>query len=261
MKKNIFNFLNAIIIILIVLLVFAACSKLFVSSKDSVFESESVIQSIIDTENSSEESLQEESDSSNEEVDFTTLKMVAIGDSILSGAGIDYPVTVALKDILGLASCENYGVPGSALSDVSGLNPYIYRYESMPDDADIVLVQCSGNDIGKNPVGNINDTDPKTFWGALKILGNGLREKYPDAFIFFQPGFYRHSDYTEVATPYMEAMKEYCRIYGFAYFDTFTEEFPYDYKVNTVDWVHLNQDYTDNVYAPYLAEFIRTNYK
>ena len=195
-----------------------------------------------------------------ESVDFSTLSMVAIGDSILSGAGIENPVTVKLKEILGLADCVNYGIPGSALSDVSGANPYIYRYDKMLSTADIVMVQCSGNDIGKNPVGNFNDNIPTTFCGAINILAKGLKERYPNAYIFFQPGFMRAESYVEVATPYMSAMKELCKIHEFDYFDTFVREFPYDYKSNTVDWVHLNQEYTDNVWAPALAQFIRDNY-
>lgn len=197
----------------------------------------------------------------NDIVDFSTLSMVAIGDSLLSGAGIEYPVTVELKKILGLKNCLNYGIPGSTLSDVAGCKPYIYRYDSMLSSADIVLVQCSGNDIGKNVVGNIYDNIPTTFCGAINILAKGLKEKYPNAYIFFQPGFMRAESYIEVATPYMNAMKELCEIHGFDYFDTFIREFPYDYKTNTVDWVHLNQDYTDSVWAPKLAQFIKDNYK
>ena len=196
-----------------------------------------------------------------EVVDFSKLNMVAIGDSILSGAGIENPVTVKLKEILGLKNCLNYGIPGSSLSDVSGLNPYIYRYDKMLSNADIVMVQCSGNDIGKNAVGDFTDNTPTTFCGAINILAKGLKERYPNAYIFFQPGFMRAESYVEVATPYMAAMKELCKIHGFDYFDTFVPEFPYDYKTNTVDWVHLNQDYTDTVWAPKLAQFIKDNYK
>lgn len=196
-----------------------------------------------------------------ETVDFSSLTMVAIGDSLLSGAGIDNPCTVKLKEILNLKQCLNYGIPGSSLSDVDGCNPYIYRYDKMLSSADIVLVQCSGNDIGKNEVGNLEDFIPTTFCGGINILAKGLKEKYPNAYIFFQPGFMRAETYVELATPYMSVMKELCKKHGFDYFDTFVESFPYDYKTDTVDWVHLNQDYTDTVWAPALAEFIRANYK
>lgn len=208
-------------------------------------------------DNSSNDSTQ----SVEEVVDWSSLTMVSIGDSILSGAGIDYPVTVKLKELLGLKNCLNYGIPGSSLSDVPGLKPYIYRYDKMLSDADIVMVQCSGNDIGKNPVGELTDNTPYTFCGAINILAKGLKEKYPNAYIFFQPGFMRAEVYVEVATPYMNAMKQLCAVLGFDYFDTFVRDYPYDYKTDTVDWVHLNQNFTDTVWAPDLAQFIKDNYK
>ena len=196
-----------------------------------------------------------------QQVDFSALNMVSIGDSILSGAGIDNPVTFKLKELLGLKNCLNYGIPGSALSAINGYNPYVYRYDKMLDNADIVFVQCSGNDIDRIEVGNYTDTTLDTFCGCVNYLIKGLKEKYPSAWIFFQPGFMRAEVYVEKATSYMSAMKEVCKLNNVDYFDTFVRDYPYDYKTDTVDWVHLNQNFTNTVWAPDLAQFIKDNYK
>lgn len=194
-------------------------------------------------------------------VDFSSLNMVAIGDSILAGQGIELPMTVSLKNLLGLKSCLNYGIPGSTLANVSGYNPFVTRYDRMLSNADIVFVECAGNDVGKIEIGTIDDTTDTTFYGALKIMCKGLKEKYPNAFIFFQPSFYREQSFCDRAKPFMNALKEVSTSYGFYYFDVFYEDFEFNYKTDTIDWVHLSQEYTTNVWTPAIAQFIKDNYK
>ena len=112
----------------------------------------------------------------------------AIGDSITYGF-IPRNVTGypgQLKSYVSLASSKiglspkNLGISGSTISNVENRNPMCIRYVDAPDNADIISVMGGTNDIrnGSIQLGTINDTTNKTFYGALKILAQGLYNKY-----------------------------------------------------------------------------------
>lgn len=138
------------------------------------------------------------------------------------------------------------------------------------DNADIVSVLGGVNDYLRTAtLGNFGDTDNKTFYGSLDILCKGLKQKYPNSFIFFMtPLNTRCSPYTGSKLYKLDdfriAIKDVCKKYGISVLDTavladFSKEFNADGY--TGDGLHPSQDFHKNVLAPVIADFIKTNYK
>lgn len=83
----------------------------------------------------------------------------------------------------------NHSVPGSRIGEYIGPDPkhikgsFLERYPEMPDDMDIVVIFGGSNDfgIGNAPMGSASDYDPYTFNGAVNLLMDGIKMKYPDA--------------------------------------------------------------------------------
>jgi hypothetical protein len=65
-------------------------------------------------------------------------------------------------------------------SGISARTPLIGRYDIMDNDADIILVAAGTNDFQYNwtSIGTIEDNTPNTFYGAVKLLCEGLLAKY-----------------------------------------------------------------------------------
>lgn len=90
----------------------------------------------------------------------------------------------------------NHSVPGSRIGEYIGPDPkrikgsFLQRYPQMPDGMDIVVVFGGTNDfgIGNAPMGTPSDQDPYTFCGAVNLLFEGLKRKYPQAvFVVITP--------------------------------------------------------------------------
>ena len=114
------------------------------------------------------------------------LKLVTIGDSYFYGGGADNDDTWV--NLLGSKydmQYYNYGINGSTVSNyVTTNNPMVDRYSSMVDGADIVIFEGGRNDYNQSvPLGEVGDTDPATFLGAVQTMLAGLMEKYPNALI------------------------------------------------------------------------------
>ena len=116
------------------------------------------------------------------------LTINALGDSYFDGQGLDQKTEVWL----GLLASEyklrmnNYGKGGSTVSNyVTDKRPMCVRYADMPNNnADIILLEGGRNDFNKNvPIGTTDSRDTKTFSGALNVIIDGLKEKYPNAMI------------------------------------------------------------------------------
>ena len=211
-----------------------------------------------------------------EENVYSDLTMVCLGDSITMGSEIETPYSDLVKDSLGLSAVHNYGVGWSTIGYMSDCtchanvdyeydhHPYIHRYHKM-QDADIVAVMGGNNDWGIGiPVGDIYDIDETTFCGALNILIDGLKGKYPDSYIFFMTLFNYVPDRINKNgvswVEYNNAIREICAIKGIDVFDV-NDEIPFDKDRDTVDGVHPTQEFVTNVWAPAIADFIRENYK
>lgn len=110
-----------------------------------------------------------------------------LGDSITHGFiprnYTGYPGV--LKSYLMLACSKlgitpkNYGIDGSTVANVADRSPMSRRYNNMTDDADIISVMGGTNDVRNGvSLGTINDSTDSTFYGALKIIAQGLYDKY-----------------------------------------------------------------------------------
>lgn len=74
---------------------------------------------------------------------------------------------------------DNKGISGSTISNVTGRNPMCSRYSDMNNKAVIIGAMGGTNDFRQNvTLGTIADTTNETFYGALKILAQGLYDKY-----------------------------------------------------------------------------------
>ena len=141
----------------------------------------------------------------------------------------------------------------------------------MRDDADIVSVMGGTNDFGRfTTLGTINDTQTSTFYGALNTLAKGLKEKYPNAFIFFMTPLklisYRGNLRDEGADfdKYRQAIKDVCAKYDIPVLDTAvladaSQEFGADDYQG--DGYHPSQVFHRNVLSPVIFNFIKNNYK
>lgn len=114
------------------------------------------------------------------------MRMNCLGDSITTYApnpegGMNYHdwwakwYTVANKD---------YGISGATLT-ANGQNPFVYRFDEMIDNADIIFVKGGTNDHGITPLGSMTDRSLTTYRGSLRYLMEGLIEKYPESRIVF----------------------------------------------------------------------------
>lgn len=206
-------------------------------------------------------------------IDYTVFnwsgkKMNALGDSIVKGSNGNFIKVIG--GILNLEEVRNYGIGGSriASSDIdSDLPPAVLRYADMDDDADIILVHGGTNDYtGQIPLGDTNSTDVTTWNGALNVLMDGLREKYPTALIIFSNILDRIQDnnpsrYPIVLQTYRDALEAACRRNHIVFYDGYKElgfDFHkgyYDHYL-TVDGLHPNQ-IGANIMGRSIAGFIK----
>lgn len=114
---------------------------------------------------------------------------------------------VLMADKYGM-NYRGYGKGGNAIaSPTASGTPMYLRYTTMKDDADIVMVVGGRNDYNQRyPVGQPGDTTADTFCGALSILIDGLRTKYPDSLILFSTCWYVNAE----QKAYSDAMLAVC---------------------------------------------------
>ena len=111
----------------------------------------------------------------------------AMGDSYFEGAGLEskYLWLSLLASKYGM-DMNNYGRGGSTVTNYITTNsPMCERFDKMANnDPDIVLVEGGRNDFSKGATpGEVDSYDTTTFSGALNVILEGLKEKYPDAMI------------------------------------------------------------------------------
>ena len=91
---------------------------------------------------------------------------------------------------------RSYGISGNAIAspEASG-TPMVQRYSSMRGGVDIVFVVGGRNDYNHSyPVGQVGDTTTDTYCGAVAVLIDGLRAKYPNSLILFSTSWYVNDD-------------------------------------------------------------------
>lgn len=132
-----------------------------------------------------------------------------------------------------------FAVTASTIAYFSdGSNPkdaLVDRYTLLPDDVDLVYIAGGTNDWAYNDVllGQYGDTEKTTFYGALKILCEGLKQKYPSTPIVFATPIKRRLEgrgdydnrkgYPNSEGKYIEdygnAIKEVCGYFGYPVVD------------------------------------------
>lgn len=121
-------------------------------------------------------------------------KIALLGDSITRGIYLSDEnncYAKLLEKAVRWGAFSNHSVPGSRIGEYIGPDPkrikgsFLARYPQMPDDADIVVIFGGTNDfgIGNAPMGAASDKDPYTFCGAVNLLFDGVKQKYPSAAI------------------------------------------------------------------------------
>ncbi len=205
-------------------------------------------------------------------VDFSELTYAALGDSItmggVGGAVAEEPYCVCVGNILNLKSVKNYGMSGSTLcsktsSYTHGYQPMCERYSEM-GEADIVSLMGGTNDFTQGVIGTIDDTVTDTIYGALNALAKGLKEKYPNAFIFFMTPLESVWGTVSKRAQICQAYKDVGAKYDIPVLDT-NSLCDFSLEYNSVgysgDGVHPSQEFYKTVLAPVVADFIRENYK
>lgn len=210
---------------------------------------------------------QESSDDVVSEFEWSDIVISCLGDSITRGAYLTYSYPYCLQNELGTTTVNNYGISGNTLArnHSNYSTAMCVRYTEIAKNSDIIIVMGGVNDRGSIPLGTIDDTDITTFYGALNTLCMGLKENYPNTWIFFMTNFdYADSDTTnnydvEYHNYYCTAVKEVCQKHNVDVFDTYNM-IDFDTSKNTTDSVHPNQAFVGNRWVPAIAQYIKANY-
>lgn len=168
-----------------------------------------------------------------------------LGDSITEGVGTgsaDKIYLNLLAEEAGLKEARNYGISGTRIAHQEPVDwgeAFSLRYTQMADDADIIVVFGGTNDYGhgKAPMGEFKDKTIYTFYGALRVLIEGLLQKYPKSEIIFMTPLHRTfeensdekknlgTEYLAAVNPlkkYVDVIKEVCEYYAIPVLDLYS---------------------------------------
>ena len=206
-------------------------------------------------------------------------KITIIGDSITYGFdGTDAslvakPYPWIIQDLLGVP-VYNYGISGSTITgggastSIPGNSPMNIRYTDMVY-ADYALVLGGVNDyaIISAPLGKKGDTTNQTFYGALRILIEGLITKYPTGKIGFMTPLRKANDTAPnvagfTLKQYRDAIIDMCEDYCIPVLDLYTKGGCHPNigawrNANLPDGLHPNQAYYRKL-ALQIAQFIQS---
>ncbi len=212
-----------------------------------------------------------------DEVDFTELTYCAFGDSITYGANyldrynqMENPYPKLVAQSLGLSSYTNAGVSGATLvSNVPNRDCVANIIDSYTSGYDIISVMAGVNDFSvSTPLGTFGDTDLNSVYGSLDYIAKTLKNKNPNAFIFFMTPYKKGDGTIKNANGYTlldiaTAVKTVANKYAIPVLDMY-EEGKYEYYGmygENSDQLHPNQDFVTMYTAPQIVRFIRANYK
>lgn len=196
--------------------------------------------------------------------DFSQMKIACLGDSITAAANLEgeegyqqYAYPARLKELLGAKEVYNLGIGGSSIGRYWS-DAYVDRYQEIPEDTDIILVMGGTNDgfcVSDKEFGNLEERAYRTFCGDLNELMKGLKEKYPQAEIFFvTPLPNVLQDYLMSERKYLLPQKKFADVmialakeYGFGVIDLYNSNILDSHDANVVadyipDGVHGNHD-------------------
>lgn len=160
-----------------------------------------------------------------------------------------------VKEILGLSSYTNYGI------SIYTLKKIYNKIKSTNTPADIVFVMGGVNDQTYSVnLGAFGDKTENTSYGALALMCQELREKYPTStVIFITPHYQTKYPHNEGITSYeiSKAIKEVCERYAIAVYDNYalSEIFASNFSTYTTDNCHWNNKAHEMV-GKNLAKFV-----
>ncbi len=163
-----------------------------------------------------------------------------------------------VKEIIGLASYNNYGVSGYDYPRM------LEKINSVSDNPDIVFLMGGINDYNA-PFGEWGDKTNDTIYGRLYLLCQAVKQKYSSKIIIFiTPPYqtkYPHVDGI-TAFDYREAIIKTCAFYAIAVYDNCVLSGIHDENLNiyTNDNCHWN-DKAHEMVGKNLAEWILTHFR
>ena len=207
------------------------------------------------------------------------LTINALGDSYFNYSKMDKSqVWLSLLANKYSIKMNNYGIGGSTVTDrITTNNPMCQRYLSMADNnADIILLEGGRNDFNKNvKLGTVDSHDTTKFCGALNVIIEGLKEKYPNAMIVCISNWnFPETNVLELNyASYANAMEKVAKQQG-VYFiracdpevsgiDMSSKEFRIKYCLQVSDTSHLNEEgmkiamaHFEKILAEYYQDFL-----
>ena len=168
---------------------------------------------------------------------------------------------------------ENKGVSGATITTNNLKRACMANIiTSYKGTTDIIGVLNGVNDFYCNlPLGDIDDTDANTLYGSLHVCMSYLTKNYSDAYIFYMTPYkcdFSNRLWSDINSQgynledVANAIKEVASIYNIPVLDLFTEggfeNVMYD---DDCDGIHPNQKFITNEMAPFIAKFIKENYK
>ena len=212
-------------------------------------------------------------------IDFSDIKITCLGDSITQAVNLDsienyqelaYPHV--LQEALDASHVYNLGIGGSSIGRYWA-DAFVDRYQDIPEDSDIILVMGGTNDgfcASLVEFGNSAERKKRTFWGDLDELMDGLIEDYPHAeVIFMTPLPNSLQDYLKSQHPYLisqdkfaEVTKELAREHGMEVIDLYNSKILDGHDKDNVlhfmpDGVHPNADGYEILGEHVAADLIR----
>ena len=157
-----------------------------------------------------------------------SLNWIAIGDSLTDvqtlGAGVDNYVNLVAKT-LGL-NAINKGVSGTGYMKEQDVSQAFYqRIPNFTEDADIVTIFGSFNDLSAGTLGTALDTDTTTVGGCMNETIDALTTKYPNALIgiIAPTPWWESFDYTTYPQyrQYVELLKDVAKRYSIPFLNLF----------------------------------------
>ncbi len=213
-----------------------------------------------------------------------------LGDSITEGVGVVDRENNRFDNIMkrnyGLKAVYNYGIGGSRIAHQSKPSEkprfdlcFCGRAYDLNPDADIIVVYGGVNDYfhGDAPFGQMGDTTPATFSGAVRFLMDFITTQYPGKqLVFLTPARFDYDglngdtpSHRPIKLPdakpifaYSKIIKDTAALYGIPVFDMFENlgidpTDPEQKEKYTSDGLHFN-DAGHYIIAARLGEFLES---
>ena len=118
-----------------------------------------------------------------------------------------------------MSNVQFSGVDNSVYQKICVEGSEMYITDDELTSSDYVIVFAGTNDCAHNiKIGDVNDISPDTFYGALNLICNKLKERAPSAKIAFITPYLR-ANIEEKSQNHVNAIKNVCVKYNIPVFD------------------------------------------